>query len=158
MSIKIIDFNFDGRVVSNLSFINSIKKENNRTRRVGDFSKHENLLTDEFISSFANSIQKDKDVLDFVVFSAVNGAEPHIDMLPKNIFGEITYIYPIILPMDGAFLTVGEKKVRVGNNTIYEFNHQTVHSLETLSKDGCVLIMCAEKHSKDLIPPIYKRQ
>jgi hypothetical protein len=128
----------------------TIKLLNYKTTTPAKFRKNE--LTEELagpmLDELADIIGVPKDRLDYVYFSCCRGAEPHTDQLPRERFGPMTYIIPVILPKFGsALITAGivSKVVEVGG--VYMFNHEQIHSM-TLedNESGCVVIMVAVKH------------
>ena len=127
-----------------LKFAETIKMENYKTNTPKEFQKHK-LVSDDFLKELSFIINVPVEKIDYVFFSAAQGAEPHIDMLDPDKFEEDTFSIPIILPnTKGNYMRVGDNysSVKVGN--IQHFNHQIEHELVLGDHSlGCVLIMAA---------------
>lgn len=102
-------------------------------------------MRNSVIGQLSTMVGIDAEVLDAVYFSSPNGADPHRDMLSPEEFDARTFLIPVIVPRSGAVLTVGNDDVRVEVGVVYEFDHQTVHSLVVGDTSGCVMIMVAIK-------------
>lgn len=85
--------------------------------------------------------------LDYVYFSAAQGAEPHTDLLDPATFTPHTFVIPVILPRGDNIIEAEGHEVTVELGGIYEFNHERTHSMTVgNTADGCVVIMVAIKH------------
>lgn len=123
-----------------------IKMLNYKTNTPARFRK--NHLTKDIAETLMDELSQRIKVnparLDYVYFSASQGAEPHTDLLDPKVFGDRTFIIPVILP-DGENTIYAEDAsavVEVGG--VYEFNHERTHSMTVAdTESGCVLIMVA---------------
>ncbi len=128
-------------------YANEVQYENCNSTHHKDYSKH--TLTslkhynemEELIKITVDEIRP----LDWVYFSAANGAEPHKDLLDPEKFDDITYVIPLVLPKYGkATLVHGTAKINLELYKVYGFDHTLIHSLEVSGNDtGCTLIMAA---------------
>jgi len=101
---------------------------------------------EELMEQLAAVIGQPRSKLNYVYFSACQGAEPHTDKLPAK-FEDTTFVIPLILPKTGrAIITAEECWTEVGVGIVYEFDHTKVHSMELDDKEsGCVVCMVAIK-------------
>lgn len=126
----------------------SIKMENYKTNTPSAFQKHYDLRSfDEVAEQIADIAGVSSEKIDWVFFSASQGAEPHIDDLPEGKFTDTTFVVPIILPTGESVITSEDDYAVVELNRVYEFDHTKVHSM-TLedTESGCVVIMAAIKN------------
>lgn len=127
----------------------TIKLLNYKTSTPAKFRK--NTLTEElagdFLEEIAELINVAKHRLDYVYFSVCNGAEPHTDVLPPEVFTSTTFVIPVILPDGRSVITAEESRITVELGGVYEFDHEKIHSMELSdTTSGCVVIMIAVKH------------
>lgn len=84
-------------------------------------------------------------IIDWTFFSVCSGAEPHIDTLLPHLT-DTTYVIPIILPKGKSMITVDGESVEVELDTVYQFDHTKIHSMELEdTESGCVVIMAGIK-------------
>lgn len=126
-----------------------IRMLNYKTTTPARFRK--NALTQDIalglMDDIADRIGVERDRLDYVYFSAAQGAEPHTDLLDPEIFTPHTYVIPVILPEGRTVITAETAQMDVELGGIYEFNHEREHSMSVDdTESGCVLIMVAIKH------------
>lgn len=130
-----------------LEIAETIKMENYKTNTPAKFQKHYDLSSFKAIS---DQIAYIADVhysdIDWVFFSAAQGAEPHVDQLPEGKFTDTTYVVPIILPNGKSVITAEDESAEVKLNHVYEFDHTKVHSMTVEdTESGCVVLMAAIK-------------
>ena len=123
-----------------------IKMLNYKTTTPARFQK--NTLTADIagplLDNIAERIGVDRARLDYVYFSAAQGAEPHTDMLDPKVFMSNTYLIPVILPTGRTVLMADGVEVAAELGEIYEFNHEETHGMTVEdTESGCVLIMVA---------------
>ncbi len=100
----------------------------------------------EFKDSLARAIGVPKSRLDFVYFSASQGAEPHVDKLNPDKFEDTTYVIPVILPRGRSVIIADGDEVVAELGRVYQFDHTKTHSMTLEDKEsGCVVIMAAIK-------------
>lgn len=126
-----------------------IKMLNYKTTTPAKFRK--NHLTEDIagdlMEEIAERINVPKSRLDYVYFSAAQGAEPHTDLLDQNVFTSTTFVIPVILPKGKTVIEAGKDRKVVEVGGIYEFNHEEIHSMTVEdTESGCVVIMVAIKH------------
>ena len=124
---------------------NSIRFENYKTNTPAKFQIRDE--TDMILMlDLSNHLGIARNKLDFVYFSVCKGAEPHVDLLDPNVFEPRTFVIPVILPTGNSVIVAQDDRQVVELNTIYEFNHEELHSMELEDTDsGCVVIMVAVK-------------
>ncbi|AFU88280.1 hypothetical protein CcrColossus_gp410 [Caulobacter phage CcrColossus] len=123
-----------------------IRMLNYKTTTPARFQK--NTLTadiaGDLLQDIADRIGIDRARLDYVYFSAAQGAEPHTDLLDPEVFQSNTYVIPVILPAGRTVIEAGDAHVEAKVGDIYEFNHEETHGMTVEdTKSGCVLIMVA---------------
>lgn len=123
-----------------------IRMLNYKTTTPARFQK--NTLTADIagplLDDIADRIGVDRERLDYVYFSAAQGAEPHTDMLDPAVFESNTYIIPVILPAGRTVIMADGMEVVAELGEIYEFNHEVTHGMTVEdTESGCVLIMVA---------------
>lgn len=123
-----------------LQVARSIKMQNYKVNTPTKFHKFKNPL-DMFTEQLNKKLESK---VDWVLFSAANGAEAHTDKLDTDIYGTTTFIIPVILPSKGATLYHSEGIEQLELGKLYEINHQLLHSLDVHSLDGCVLVMASK--------------
>lgn len=134
-------------VVSNADLI---KFENYKTNTPGKFQVRGETNAD-LMHTLSERIGVALSDLDFVYFSVCKGAEPHVDLLDPNVFEARTFVIPVILPTGKSVITAEDESVDIRLNTVYEFNHERVHSMQLEDNEsGCVVIMVAVKNKARL--------
>lgn len=132
-----------------IAHAHTIKHENYKTNTTKQFQKHQGLTSDcaKFMALVGGKINIHPSKMDMVYFSVAKGAEPHTDLLDPNVFTNITYVIPVILPKgDNTIYADGDSAV-VDVGRIYRFDHTKTHSMTVANEeDGAVLIMIAIKH------------
>ena len=90
--------------------------------------------------------------LDVVIFSCCEGADEHVDKLPKDKFEDTTFLIPLVLPRYTSFLISRDPVASAVDmeplllNTLYEFDHTLPHELSVEDRrGGCVVMMIAIK-------------
>jgi hypothetical protein len=126
-----------------------IKMLNYKTTTPAKFRK--NTLTRDVAGAYMDEVASVIGIgrlnLDYVFFSAAQGAEPHVDMLDPAVFTSHTYVIPVILPQGRTVLIAEGEEADLEVGVIYEFNHERTHSMTVEDVEGgCVLIMIAIKH------------
>jgi hypothetical protein len=136
-----------GKVVVPIQLIDiadSIKLENYKTNTPAKFQKHTDVSSvgKIFTQDLGSLVSEDPSKIDWVFFSVCQGAEPHTDQLDPNVFEDITYIIPIILPTKISTITAQQDKAEVSLFEVYKFDHTKTHSMELQdTESGCVVIM-----------------
>lgn len=126
-----------------------IRMLNYRTTTPARFRK--NALTadiaDGLMDEISQRIGVARERLDYVYFSAAQGAEPHTDLLDPAVFTSHTYVIPVILPDGRTIITAENARMQVELGGIYEFDHERIHSMSVEDPtSGCVVIMVAIRH------------
>lgn len=124
----------------------SIKLLNYKTTTPTKFQKRtltEDLAKD-LMDEVAEILELPRSSLDYVYFSACNGAEPHVDQLDPEKFTDRTFVIPVILPSGVTTIYAEDQSMDVELGGIYEFNHEKIHSMSVEdTESGCVVIMVA---------------
>lgn len=131
-----------------LEVANRIKHQNYQVNKPNRFHKEvlEQRVVDILLTQLSTVIWPHTvDKLDWVYFSCASGAEEHVDELDPEVFLPTTFVIPVILPSEGNFIKAHgvEMEVRIGG--IYEFNHETPHSMKVGDETGAVVIMIGMK-------------
>ncbi|AXQ68956.1 hypothetical protein HOU00_gp169 [Caulobacter phage CcrPW] len=132
-----------------------IRMLNYKTTTPARFQK--NTLTadiaGDLLDDIANLIGVARARLDYVYFSAAQGAEPHTDLLTPEVFQSNTYVIPVILPTGRTVIEAGNAEVEAKLGVIYEFNHEETHGMTVEDTEGgCVLIMVAVRREITIDP------
>jgi len=148
----IIDYGLIDIPPSIVEYADKIRHENYKTNTPKNFHKHPGNIADSdlLLKSLAEIISIDNhERLDFVFFSACEGAETHTDLLDPEVFQEITYVVPIIIPHD-SILTCEDTEIVGQPNHVYCFDHNKPHGLTMKDNEfGCVFIMVAVNRFKN---------
>lgn len=132
-----------------LRFANLIKGQNNKVNTPRKFQKMtgENMDDDAGITLMKQIMCEragiDYQKLDYTLFSCPNGSEPHIDDLDAKVYGEDTWVVPVLMESEATLYTKTDsnKLIRGG---IYKFNHTRLHWLNLEKPAPTVLIMFSE--------------
>src|SRR5690606_14087088 len=94
----VLDFGTIEIPPSVIKYADTIKLENYKTNTPKNFQKHPSNVVDSdiLLNNLAEIISiDDTSRLDYVFFSACNGAETHTDLLDPTIFSPFTYVVPV---------------------------------------------------------------
>ena len=126
--------------------LENFKVTNPKSFRVRRLPKENAEGNEEFRDALSREIGIPRNRLDFVYFSAAQGAEPHTDALNPEKFEDTTYVVPVILPRGKSVIIADGQEVVVEVGRVYQFDHTKTHSMTLEDKEsGCVVIMTAVK-------------
>ena len=129
-----------------LDHADTIKMENYKTNTPVTFQKHMDMSShgEQFVRNLAQVINEPSEDIDWVFFSVCLGAEPHVDQLDPDKFGDTTFVIPIILPQGTSTITAEDDSAAVELFKVYQFDHTKIHSMVLEDHtSGCVVIMAA---------------
>lgn len=132
------------RVVTDYS--ETVKLENYKVNTPAKFQVRNLTGGERLMESLSEVIGIPKEKLDFVYFSAAQGAEPHTDLLNPKKFENTTFVVPVILPKGRSVIYADGDEAEVQVGGVYEFDHTKTHSMTVEdTESGCVLVMVAVK-------------